>query len=505
MGIVTVQWVLFGYALAFGPRGDASEMGGGDRSWFALDFGYITNSFYDATFPLYTHSAFQCAFAVITPALISGVVVNKMKPASFCIFVLLWTTIVYDVIAFWIWNPQGWLHEYGALDFAGGTVIHISSGFSALVCSFFLRDKSAVEHEPPSQNLPMTVLGGGILWFGWMGFNAGSATSAGNLAALALINTNAAAASALLTFVALERLVDGKATVLGGISGAVVGLVVITPAAGFVRPGWALLMGIWGTIMVYGGIVLKRKWTKLDDPLDVFSCHGMGGVYGSLLTGLFCEAVVNPAGGFDGAFYGNPRQLWNQIAAVLVVIAYACSVTAGLCTLLHFTLGLKISKLEAQMGMDTNLTSFVHVDENLHLDQAMVKVRKALSGHKNVDFTEKEEAYLHHVFSLIDDQHTGQISLPKFLAALRMMSIALPKEEAAVLFARFDADRNGAIEFEEFRLMMLQANRVSQRHSIIKSQPDDIEMTAAEVPVVGESMIGAEVPLVGEQAAWANS
>jgi len=155
-------------------------------------------------------------------------------------------------------------------------VIHISSGFSALVCSYFLRDKGDVKHEPPSPNAAITVLGGAFLWFGWMGFNAGSATSAGDLAAVALINTNAAAASSLLTFVALERLVEGKSSVVGGISGAVVGLVIITPAAGFVRPGWALLMGIWGTALVYGGIWIKRKWTKVDDPLDVFSCHGHG-------------------------------------------------------------------------------------------------------------------------------------------------------------------------------------------------------------------------------------
>jgi Amt family ammonium transporter len=482
MGIVTVQWILFGYSLVFGPRGGAAQIGGGDASWYALDFGFITDPFYDPTYPLYTHATFQCAFAVITPALISGVVVNKMKPVAFCIFVLVWTTVVYDVIAFWVWNPVGWLHEYGALDFAGGTVIHISSGFSALICSLFLRDKSAAHtHEAASQNLPMTVLGGGLLWFGWMGFNAGSASSAGDIASIALINTNASAASSLLTFVALERLVEGKSSVVGGISGAIVGLVIITPAAGFVRPGWALLMGIWGTVLVYAGIWIKRKWTKLDDPLDVFLCHGMGGVYGSLLTGLFCEKAVNSAG-FDGAFYGNGRQFWDQIAAVLVVIVYACVLTALICLVLDKTIGLRVSKLEAQLGMDNILVTApsAHDTNAAYTEQAINKVRQALAGH-STSFTAQEEAQLQHIFSLIDDHHTGQITLPKFVAALRMMNIILPKEEAALLFSRFDSDASGTIEFEEFRQSLIQANRESQlnlKHEIelmatVDTRPSD--------------------------------
>lgn len=490
MGIVTVQWVLFGYALVFGPRGRADQLGGGDRSWFALDFGYIKDSFYDPTFPLYTHATFQCAFAVITPALISGVVVNKMKPAAFCVFVLIWTTVVYDVIAFWVWNPQGWLHEYGALDFAGGTVIHISSGFSALVCSFFLSDKDETEREPASQNLPMTVLGGGLLWFGWMGFNAGSASSAGDLAAIALINTNAAAASALLTFVALERIVEKKSSVVGGISGAIVGLVVITPAAGFVRPGWALLMGIWGTMLVYGGILLKRKWSRLDDPLDVFSCHGMGGVYGSLLTGLFCEQAINSAG-FDGAFYGNGKQFWDQIAAVLVVVAYSSVLTALICLLLKFTIGLRVSKLEAQLGMDDQLTQTKAVDEKrLYTDQAMLKVRQTLAGQK-LTWTEKEEAHLHHVFSLIDGQHTGKITLAKFLTALRIMGVSMTKEEAAIMFARYDSDNSGTIEFEEFRAMMFQANRGSQISLAGEPKPDILKDSDIELGVDSDALVSS--------------
>jgi len=350
-----------------------------------------------------------------------------------------------------------------------------------LVCSFFLRDKGDnIDHEPPSQNLAMTVLGGALLWFGWMGFNAGSASSAGDLAAIALINTNAAAASSLLTFVALERLVEGKSSVVGGISGAVVGLVIITPAAGFVRPGWALLMGIWGTIMVYGGILLKRKWTKVDDPLDVFSCHGMGGVYGSLLTGLFCEQAVNSSG-FDGAFYGNPKQFWNQIACVLVVVGFCSGATALICLLLDFTMGLKVSRLEAELGMDNHLTSHTPVNEKrLLTEQAMNKVRQTLNGQK-ASFTQKEEAHLQHVFSLIDEKHTGSIPLPKFLAALRMMNIAMPKAEAAALFARFDSDQNGTIEFEEFRLMMVQANRGSQLSLSVKP---DVEMAISSDPLV---------------------
>jgi len=280
--------------------------------------------------------------------------------------------------------------------------------------------------------------------------------------------------------VALERLVEGKSSVVGGISGAVVGLVIITPAAGFVRPGWALLMGIWGTVMVYGGILLKRKWTKVDDPLDVFSCHGMGGVYGSLLTGLFCEKAINAAG-FDGAFYGNPRQFWDQIAAVLVVVGYSSGITAIICTCLHFTIGHKVSELEAHLGMDNTLTTSTPVDKKRELtDQAMTKVRMTLSG-QQTNFTQAEEAHLHHVFSLIDDKHTGKIALPKFQAALKLMNIALPKDEAAALFTKYDSDSNGTIEFEEFRAMMMQANRGS-RLSLTK-QPD-VEMATASEPLV---------------------
>jgi len=261
----------------------------------------------------------------------------------------------------------------------------------------------------------------------------------------------------------------------------VVGLVIITPAAGFVRPGWALLMGIWGTVMVYGGILLKRKWTKVDDPLDVFSCHGMGGVYGSLLTGLFCEQAINPSGGFDGAFYGNPIQFWNQLVCVLVVVSFCSATTALICVVLHFTIGLKVSKLEAQLGMDSHLTPRQIVDDKKkYTEQAMAKVRQTLSGQKT-DFTQKEEAHLHHVFSLIDDRQTGKVTLQKFQAALRMMNISIPKEEAAVLFARFDSDQSGSIEFEEFRAMMLQANRGSQLS--LSVQPD-VELAAASYPLV---------------------
>jgi hypothetical protein len=213
--------------------------------------------------------------------------------------------------------------------------------------------------------------------------------------------------------------------------------------------------------MVYGGIILKRKWTKVDDPLDVFSCHGMGGVYGSLLTGLFCEKAINSAG-FDGAFYGNGAQFWDQIAAVLVVVAYSSVLTALICVILHFTIGLKVSKLEAQLGMDNHLTSASRTSEKMiYTDQAMNKVRQALAG-KKTKFTQQEEEHLHVVFSLIDDKQTGKITLPNFLAALRLMNVALPKEEVAVMFARFDSDQSGTIEFEEFRQMLLQTNRGSE-------------------------------------------
>ncbi|CAF4465041.1 unnamed protein product [Rotaria socialis] len=313
MGIVIVQWVLFGFSFAFGPP--VSE-GFGSFDWAVLRFGEIQNSYYSPTYPLLTFCMYQATFAVITPALISGAIVGRMKMIPYMIFVLIWSTVCYDPMAHWVWGSNGWLKTLGALDFAGGTVVHIFSGVSGLVASTILGKRH--DYDPRSttaHNLPFTILGTCLLWVGWNGFNAGSANAASGIAALALVNTNVAAASALVTWVVIDA-ARGHIAVSGACTGSIVGLVAITPACGFVQPGWGLLIGIIGAIIVYCLLLLKR-YMRFDDTLDVAVVHG--GISGAFMTGLFAQKMVNP-GGADGAFYGHPAQLWYQIAAILTAV-----------------------------------------------------------------------------------------------------------------------------------------------------------------------------------------
>jgi len=263
--------------------------------------GKDVDPYYSPTYPQLVHALYQGAFAVITPALISGGVVGRIKFWSYMLFLLLWSTIVYDVLAHWVWSEDGWLGfnpngGLGAIDFAGGTVVHISSGVSALTAAWVLGKRLGFDtKEAKPASVPFVMLGATMLWIGWNGFNAGSAGAANGLAAVALVATNAAAASAAMTWIFLEAAVTGKPTLIGGCIGAVVGLVVITPAAGFVQPGWAILMGIIGSLVVYG-ILQVKHFLRADDTLDVFVCHGCGGIVGAFCTGLFAQTEVNPAG-----------------------------------------------------------------------------------------------------------------------------------------------------------------------------------------------------------------
>ncbi len=363
MGIVGVQWALIGYSLSFGP--DLGHGLVGDFSKALLN-GLI--SFKDGTpvytlfqnvatepgaIPEYVFAMFQGMFAMITVALISGALAERIKFSAYCLFVLLWTTLVYDPLAHWVWMVDGWLFKLGALDFAGGTVVHLSSGISSLVVLYFLgrRHGFPTERMAP-HSLPLTLLGVGVLWFGWFGFNAGSAVvgancsdAAGGLAGLAFMTTTIAPAAAGLTWMIAEWIHAGKPSALGFGSGVVAGLVVITPAAGFVQPGAALLMGVAGGLVCYGGVLLKAK-LKYDDSLDAFGVHGIGGTTGAILTGVFATV------GATGLASGNLKQFVTQLIAVGAAALYAVAVTFVISFVLDKTIGFRVEKEDEIMGLD---------------------------------------------------------------------------------------------------------------------------------------------------------
>ncbi|CAF0734245.1 unnamed protein product [Didymodactylos carnosus] len=355
MGIVTTQWCLFGFSFTFGPGNNAF----GSFNYGALRFPDQTDLYgsngdpiNSPTFSLLTFTAYEAAFAVITPALISGAIVGRMKLVPYLIFIFLWTTCCYDPLARWIFFSGGWLHTYGTLDFAGGTVVHISSGVSGLVASLVLGKRH--DYDPKKidipHNLPFTVLGTGLLWIGWIGFNGGSSLAANGVAALAMVNTNTAAASSLMTWVIIDA-VRGTVSISGACSAIVVGLVTITPAAGYVQPGWALLMGVIGAVCVYCALKVKKRFLYFDDTLDTFSCHGIGGIVGGFMTGLFCQAELN-SGGYNGAFYGNPRQMWLQLAGILTGTVFSAACTAGILLPMHLLFGIKLDIKDQVVGMD---------------------------------------------------------------------------------------------------------------------------------------------------------
>ncbi len=348
VGVVTIQWILWGYSVAFGP-----DVGGlyGSLAWVGLNgVGVEPNADYAATIPHMTFMVYQMMFAIITPALITGAFAERAKFSTFLVFMILWTTIVYDPLAHWVWGVKGWMREMGALDFAGGTVVHISSGASALVAAIMFGRRIGYGQEAmPPHNLPYSVIGAGLLWVGWFGFNAGSALAADGLATSAFVATHVAAAAAALAWLVMDWL-RGKPTMLGAASGAVAGLVAITPAAGFVSPLSALVIGVGGGVLCSIACSLKPKF-GYDDSLDVVGVHGVGGTWGALATGLFASKAVNAAGN-DGFFYGNPGQLWTQFVTVVVTIVFAMVVTAIILAILKATMGLRVADDEERMGLD---------------------------------------------------------------------------------------------------------------------------------------------------------
>ena len=351
LAVVSVQWVLFGYSLAFGK-----DMGGGligGSAFFGLSgVGYAPNDAYAQTIPQLAYMIFQAMFAIITPALILGAFVERIRFRTLIVFILLWSTLVYDPIAHWVWSSDGWLHKLGTLDFAGGTVVHASSGFAALAAAIVVGKRIDYQKDKAIEgnNVPLTILGAALLWFGWFGFNAGSAVTASPLAVNAFVVTNTCAAVAGLVWMVLSWMQYGRPSALATVTGAVAGLVVITPASGFVRPLSSIAIGILGGLVTYFMLVLRNKLMNVDDTLDVWAVHGMGGITGALLTGVFAEQVINRAGA-DGVFLGNIAQIWPQIVAVLATSLYSFVVTFLLFQFLSF-MGLRVSKRDEIVGLD---------------------------------------------------------------------------------------------------------------------------------------------------------
>ncbi len=351
LALISVQWVLWGYSLAFGP-----DVAGiiGNLSWVGLNgVGMEPNPDYAKTIPHQAFMVFQMMFAVITPALITGAFAERKRFKAFVIFSLAWATLVYDPVAHWVWANGGWLKSLGALDFAGGTVVHITSGVSALVAALVLGPRVGFGEEPMDpHDLTMTVLGAALLWFGWFGFNAGSALAAGELAVNAFVVTNTAAAMAALTWMTVSWAHHGRPSVLGAAAGAVAGLVAITPASGYVNATAAIIIGLGAGIFCYWAIQLRTKLTRIDDALDVWGVHGVGGTWGALATGLFATVAVNPDAA-NGLFYGDPSQLLKQLVAVVVVWIYSAVVTWLILKVIDITVGLRVEEREEVLGLDT--------------------------------------------------------------------------------------------------------------------------------------------------------
>jgi len=349
MAIISIQWVLWGYSLAFGP-----DVGGiiGSLKWIALSgVGLEPNPDYAATIPHQAFMVYQLMFAIITPALITGAFAERMKFSAFLLFTLLWATFVYDPLAHWVWGVGGWMRNLGALDFAGGTVVHISSGVSAVAAALLIGRRQGYGSEPmPPHNLPLTITGAALLWVGWFGFNAGSALSAGALATSAFVVTHIASAAATLSWMLTEWITRGKPTVLGAASGAVAGLVAITPASGFVGPLSAIVIGAVGGYLCYHACNFKSK-LRYDDSLDVVGVHGVGGTWGAIATGLFASKAVNEAGG-NGFFFGNPSLLGIQLIAVLATWVFAFAGAFILLKVVDALVGLRVEDEHEMLGLD---------------------------------------------------------------------------------------------------------------------------------------------------------
>lgn len=348
MAVIGVQWVLYGYSLAFGA--DIGGLIGGLNYLGLTGVDASPNENYAKTLPHGLFAAFQMMFAVITPALITGAFVERVKFKAFLLFSLLWATLVYDPLCHWVWGQGGWLKQMGVLDFAGGTVVHIAAGFSALAFALVIGPRKGFGKSPMEPgNIPLTVIGAGLLWVGWFGFNAGSALAANGVAVNALLTTNTSAATAGLVWMLLSWL-DGRPSTLGIATGMVVGLAAVTPASGYVTPMAAMLIGAVAAPLSYYAMRFRER-RRLDESLDVWACHGISSTWGMLATGLFATIVVN-GDGANGLFFGNPAQVGAQLTAIGVTIVFSFSATYVLARLLHASIGLRVSAAEEEVGLD---------------------------------------------------------------------------------------------------------------------------------------------------------
>jgi Amt family ammonium transporter len=348
LAVISVQWVLYGYSLAFHP-GDGFWGGFG---WAGLHgVGFEPYADYSATIPHQAFMIFQAMFAIITPALIIGAFAERMKFSSFIIFLLAWATFVYDPVCHWVWGVGGFVRKLGALDFAGGTVVHINAGIAAIVTALYLGKRKGLASTPPPHNLPLSVLGAALLWFGWFGFNSGSALAANGLAVNAFVVTNTAAAMAGLTWALLDWMIIGKPTMLGTITGAVAGLVAITPAAGFVDITGSIAIGALVSLGCYFMLSVVKPKFGYDDSLDAFGVHGIGGMIGALATGLFATTAVNSAGA-NGLFNGNPKQLLIQAIAVGVTVVYSLVMTFIILKVIDMVMGVRVKEKDEAVGLD---------------------------------------------------------------------------------------------------------------------------------------------------------
>ena len=346
--LLSVQWMLYGYSLSFAP----GQGFWGGLSWVGLrGVGLEPWPAYSATIPHQAFMIFQAMFAVITPALIIGAFAERMKFSAFLVFTLLWATFVYDPLCHWVWGAGGWLKNMGVMDFAGGIVVHASAGIAALVATLIIGKRKNLNHTPAPHNLPLVVLGTGLLWFGWFGFNAGSALAANGLAVSTFVVTNAAAASAGLSWAILEWIRNGKPTVFGIVTGSIAGLATITPASGFVTVPSAMIIGVCASIICFIGIAVIKPKFGYDDSLDAFGVHGLGGIFGTLATGLFASKAVNAAGA-DGLFLGNPKQFFIQAFGVVVAIAYVFIMTFVIYKLVDVFFGMRVKEQDELMGLD---------------------------------------------------------------------------------------------------------------------------------------------------------
>lgn len=349
--VVSLVWAVVGYTLAFGPNTAGGLIG--SFQYLALNnVGAAPNAFYAATIPQLLFFAFQLKFAAITPALIIGAFAERIRFKALLVFIVAWTVLIYCPIAHWVWGDGGWLKQLGVLDFAGGLVVHISAGLSAVAAALVIGQRSDMPQARRARpnNIPFVVLGAALLWFGWFGFNGGSALAANELATSALVDTNLAASAAALSWMVLEWAVKGKPSAVGMAVGAVAGLVAITPASGFVTPGVSMIVGIGGGAVAFFASNLRVR-TRLDDALDVFACHGAGAIWGVIATGLFATLAINSAGA-NGLFYGSAHLLAVEALAIVVVAAFAFAGSYALLRVIGWFTPLRVSPGEEQEGLD---------------------------------------------------------------------------------------------------------------------------------------------------------